>query len=364
MDQPAALDMNIRMVDSPITPPPAVPGKPPNTAALIRYRLDTAAMALVCRIVKAEKDQYEIEPEITVFNKKCNQPRDIQFRSNESRGYFYSGQVARAKPLTVDLMALLDLVNRTTGAKYNAILINRYKNGSKNVGAHADSKEALDDTAGVFAITYGATRNFRVRDIKSKAVVRNVMARHGEALQMAGNFQNIYTHEIPKELTIHEERISFTFRKHDPAAEAAKFAAHDRKVAAEAAQEVKRAEAKQLLQQQLAEKKQKQALDEEHQARFRVNEKRKRDEEEVERAIAKKACEEEAAAKKAKAEAAAEAAVMVEPLTPAEKREFRRRLESIMTAPMPADLPTGTTQSQWLAMNEDIIREMIVEERK
>jgi len=211
--------MSIRFVDSPI-----------DTASsqLKRYRLDQPAQALIERIVKDVAGQYEIEPGITVFGKKCNQPRNIQFRSDVSKGYFYSGQVARAKPMTPDITALLALVNETAGAEYNAILINQYENGSKNVGAHSDSKEALDDTAGVFAISYGATRNFRIRDKQGKQIVKNVPAKHAEALQMAGNFQNEYTHEIPKEMNVHAPRVSFTFRKHDPVAEAKMWVAHER----------------------------------------------------------------------------------------------------------------------------------------
>jgi hypothetical protein len=37
------------------------------------------------------------------------------------------------------------------------------------------------------------------------------------ALQMKGQmFQDQYTHEIPKQSKIHGERISLTFRQHDP----------------------------------------------------------------------------------------------------------------------------------------------------
>jgi alkylated DNA repair dioxygenase AlkB len=349
--------MSIHFVEDAIVAPQ------PHTATLRKFRLDREAQALVEKIVGMIKDQFEIEPEITVFNKKCNQPRDIQFRSDVSKGYFYSGQVAKAKPMTPDLATLLAMVNQTTGAQYNAILINRYKNGSKNVGAHSDSKEALDDAAGVFAISYGATRNFRIRDSKTKAIVRNVPAKHGEALQMAGNFQDIYTHEIPKELTVHGERISFTFRKHDPAAEVGKWAAHERKQAAAAAEEARRNAAKQALKEQLTQKRERQAADEEQQAIIRATEKRKRDDDDRDREAAKQAADEEAAAKKAKI-AAAEAEKAAVVFSPGEEREVRRRIEAVMTAPMPVDaLPAGTTKAQWMAMNEETIREMVVEER-
>ena len=91
-----------------------------------------------------------------MFNKECKQPRDIQFRSDVSLGYFYSGQCAEALEMTPDLQQLLDTANAMCKdedgkpAQFNAILINRYKNGTKNVGAHSDAENGLDKGAGVF----------------------------------------------------------------------------------------------------------------------------------------------------------------------------------------------------------------------
>lgn len=178
---------------------------------------------LITTVVAQATPEFEIEPKIIVYGKECRQPRDVQFRSDESKGYFYSNQVMESQPLTAEMKQLMDLVNAAFGARYNGILINRYKNGTKTVGAHADSETGLNAVAGVVAISHGATRNFRIRDIKTKAVVGNYPARHHMVLQMRGPFQQQYTHEIPQEKKIMGERVSLTFRQHDPVTEARLF---------------------------------------------------------------------------------------------------------------------------------------------
>jgi alkylated DNA repair dioxygenase AlkB len=188
---------------------------------------------LIDTIIQQAKDCFEIEPEITVFGKRCRQPRDVQFRSDESKGYFYSNQVMEAQQLTEEMRELLRTVNASLGAKYNGILFNRYKNGKKTVGAHGDSEGGLDAKAGVLAISYGATRTFRVRDAARKCIVGDFTSKHLKALQMRGpTFQRKYTHEIPAQAKVLGERISLTFRKHVPEEEArlfAKVAAQKRK---------------------------------------------------------------------------------------------------------------------------------------
>jgi len=211
---------------------------------LIEHKLPEDIAVLVSKIAKDIEPAFIIEPPIKVFNRDCNQPRDIQFRSDVSVGYFYSGQCAEALEMTADLNALLAEANRMCTdedgkpAEFNAILVNRYKNGTKNVGAHSDAENGLDKRAGVFAISHGATRKFRIRNKRTKAIFKDVEAKQGCALQMKGDFQSEFTHEIPVEKKVLGERISFTFRKHDPVAEQHLWQEYQMKKAIEAQRQV------------------------------------------------------------------------------------------------------------------------------
>ena len=214
-------------------------------AQLVRHFVPYEIQDAVARVVDATYGDYTVEPEISLFGKRVPQPRDVQFRSDESKGYFYSGQVAESQPLSADMRLVIAWANELVGAEYNGILINRYKDGTKSVGAHADSEAGLDPRAGVLAISHGATRKFRIRNKLTKQLFQDVPARQGEAIQMKGAFQSVFSHEIPKEASVPGARVSLTFRRHDIAAERKLWDQHLRKLAAK-----KRAEDAQKARQQ------------------------------------------------------------------------------------------------------------------
>jgi len=156
----------------------------------------------------------ENNPEIRVFGKICNQQRDIGFFSNDSIGYKYSKSLMASKPLTYHIECLLKEINIQFNAEFNGILVNKYKNGQDYISAHSDDESDLDNS-GVISISYGSSRILRIRDKKTKKILYNEDLESGTIIQMGGDFQKIYTHEIPKQTKIKEVRYSFTFRKHN-----------------------------------------------------------------------------------------------------------------------------------------------------
>ena len=152
-------------------------------------------------------------PQIMIYGKVAFQHRSIGFFSNESEGYRYSGQLAASQSLTPNLSQLLECVNQMFGAKFNGILVNQYENGEDSIGAHSDDERYLD-TAGVVSVSLGESRTFRIRDKKTKKIVLDVASDSGKIIFMAGEFQKLFTHEIPTEKKKKNPRISFTFRRH------------------------------------------------------------------------------------------------------------------------------------------------------
>lgn len=152
-------------------------------------------------------------PEITVFGKKCNQPRNVGFFSDESVGYWYSRQLSKSKPLTPSLKLLLEIVNREFEGNFNGILVNEYLNGHDTIGEHSDDEKGLGES-GVVGISMGATRKFRLRNKATKEKT-DIFMTDGMILQMGGNFQKEFTHGIPREAKVKEKRVSFTFRYHE-----------------------------------------------------------------------------------------------------------------------------------------------------
>ena len=158
--------------------------------------------------------QLELKPEIIIFGKKCKQQRNIGFFSDKSKGYKYSNKMMESKPLTKAIRELLDIVNSEFGTQFNGILVNKYMDGNDYISAHSDDETGID-LNGVISISYGAERIFRIRNKDTKHIIYDELTTHCSILHMGGNFQKLYTHEIPIQKKIKEPRISFTFRKHN-----------------------------------------------------------------------------------------------------------------------------------------------------
>ena len=158
------------------------------------------------------------EPPIIVANRECRQRRNVAFYSDESEGYRYSGQIMKSLPLSnVELFPLLlEEVNNSLNTNFNGILVNRYINGEKYLSAHSDDENGLDkNNKMVVGLSYGpGIRNFRIRDKATKEIILNYHQKPCTLLVMQGDFQSEFTHEIPIQKLIKEERISITFRHH------------------------------------------------------------------------------------------------------------------------------------------------------
>ena len=158
--------------------------------------------------------QLEERPEIVIFGKICKQQRNVGFFSNESIGYKYSKKMMVSKPLSEPMSELLRIINMAIGAEFNGILVNKYMDGNDYISAHSDDETGLD-SVGVVSISYGSERIFRIRNKVTKEIMCDELTTHCSILHMGGNFQKLYTHEIPIQKKIKESRISFTFRKHN-----------------------------------------------------------------------------------------------------------------------------------------------------
>jgi len=152
---------------------------------------------------------------IRVYDRVCHPKRNTQFYSDEVKHYSFSMSKAPAVPLTPELRGILDRINAMFDDNYNGILANEYTSGTDNIGAHADNEAELGKS-GVVMIVIGATRKFRIRDKKTKRIVKDVDLTDGTRAWMQGDFQKEFTHEIPVEKRRNGRRLSLTFRRHFP----------------------------------------------------------------------------------------------------------------------------------------------------
>lgn len=144
---------------------------------------------------------YDIEPEL---GKKYGVPgtryqrRDICFLSNTIAAYKYSGYTAQAHSITdyPEIVDALMKINRDLGTHFNSVLINRYQDGSKYVGLHADGSRYSKSDHPVAKLVYGESRTFRVR--RHGVIVKDYEMQDRDLLVMTGDFQQHYAQEIPK----------------------------------------------------------------------------------------------------------------------------------------------------------------------
>jgi alkylated DNA repair dioxygenase AlkB len=148
-----------------------------------------------------------------------HQHRDVLFTSDATTEYPYSGTVMRAVPLvdvTREALALMNsAVERFVSACFNGLLLNRYRDGADHIGWHADDERTLGGDGCVATWSFGAEREFAVRDTRSHDVVwRGVLPANSIALMEGASFQRRFQHCIPARMRVGGERISVTGRTH------------------------------------------------------------------------------------------------------------------------------------------------------
>lgn len=234
------------------TPAPRVLYSHPKLhARLVRHDLRAAKEVVDAARRSARPRLVERPPLAPMYGKPCRMRRNVGFFAdpNDTYGYFFSGQLMETQPLTEELKALLEYVNKHFGSDFNGILVNEYVDGQDYISRHRDDETALDkntlDTVGVVSISTGQRRTLRIREYagpgKTGPIVCDAPTEPYHALCMVGkDFQTALTHEVPKEARAGSEpRLSFTFRRHCKALEETQWAEWSRR------QEAKRAHAEQ-----------------------------------------------------------------------------------------------------------------------
>jgi alkylated DNA repair dioxygenase AlkB len=171
-------------------------------------------MELLEQCVREVDSELDYHPEIKIFGKICHQQRSIGFYSDTSVGYNYSTTITPSKEMKPCLIELLGYINNKFDASFNGILINKYESGEEYIGKHSDDERGLQPTCGVIAMSFGAVRKFRIRDKITGKIVLDVPTEQNKIIQMFGNFQKEFTHEIPVEKKVKDCRYSLTFRRH------------------------------------------------------------------------------------------------------------------------------------------------------
>ena len=148
-------------------------------------------------------------------------PRDEAYYGDPLTHYEYSHRDYKPLPWIPELLSLKQRVEAATpiaayenllspAKGYNAVLCNLYRDGSDSVGLHADNEPEMGPV--IASVSLGSERRFRLRG-KGGAVVYSKLMPHGSLLIMAGNTQEHFKHEVPKDPGVTHPRINLTFRR-------------------------------------------------------------------------------------------------------------------------------------------------------
>jgi alkylated DNA repair dioxygenase AlkB len=132
--------------------------------------------------------------------------------------YPYSkGVVLRAAPMPGYLQEVIDKIAAAEFGEFNAVLVNRYRDGKDHIDHHSDDDYG-DPEPTIPSLTLGAARPFRLAKIVGgsknldKSTTVEYLPEHGDLLVMRGRTNAGWEHWVPKTARPVGERINLTFR--------------------------------------------------------------------------------------------------------------------------------------------------------
>jgi alkylated DNA repair dioxygenase AlkB len=138
-------------------------------------------------------------------------PRLTAWQGDPAAVYVYSGIRNIPQAWTPAVAKLKAAAEAQAHAKFNSVLINRYRSGIDSMGWHADKERELGPHPIIASVSLGTTRTFEFRHTKTRQV-HAMQLTHGSLLVMRGRTQLDWAHRVPKEPQARGERINLTFR--------------------------------------------------------------------------------------------------------------------------------------------------------
>lgn len=149
--------------------------------------------------------------ELVVFGAKHPEPRLSTWHAIDGTSYTYSGLTRTALPFTPLLERLRGMCEELAGARFNAVLVNLYRDGNDAVGWHADDEPENGTEPTIASVSLGATRRFDFRHRESGTTV-SANLEHGSVVVMSGLSQACWVHRIARTKVPVGRRINLTFR--------------------------------------------------------------------------------------------------------------------------------------------------------
>lgn len=151
------------------------------------------------------------QEELVMFGKRMVMARKVAWFCEDGISYSYSGTQRKVHEFPEVIEELRDEASRVTGAAYNSCLANLYHNGGEGMGWHADDEKSIVAGSSIASISFGVERKFSFKHRRTKEVV-SLQLGNGSVLEMRGEVQQHWVHQLPKTKKVEDVRVNLTFR--------------------------------------------------------------------------------------------------------------------------------------------------------
>lgn len=149
---------------------------------------------------------------IRLFGRLVDSPRLSSWIGDAGTGYVYSGTRFEPRPWPAELSLVRERLEAVTGARFNSVLANLYRDGRDAMGWHSDDERELGPQPVIASLSLGASRRFVLKHRRQPAQKLVLELPHGSLLLMSGETQANYRHSLPRTARPVGPRINLTFR--------------------------------------------------------------------------------------------------------------------------------------------------------
>lgn len=149
--------------------------------------------------------------EAVIFGKKIITKRKVAWYGSKPFEYTYSNVTKHALPWTKELLALKQLVEKTTGETFNSCLMNLYHSGEEGMAWHSDGEKDLKKNGAIASVSFGAERKFCFKHKQTLEKI-DIWLEHGSLLVMKDVTQTHWLHRLPPTKKVFTPRVNLTFR--------------------------------------------------------------------------------------------------------------------------------------------------------
>lgn len=159
------------------------------------------------------------QEEVKMFGKLVLEPRRVYACGEEGIVHKYAGKAMELHPWVSEVKEFCDIIEKDTGIKNNACLLNEYATGANYIGWHSDAEVNVANNYSVVTISLGGSRDFYFKrkvpimegPNEPRTNTIKTTLHNGDVVIMTGQTQKQFTHSIPKRAH-GEYRISLTYR--------------------------------------------------------------------------------------------------------------------------------------------------------